>query len=137
MKGRVTTYFVLAVGVLALACGGENERPTTQPATAGAETTTPAVAQVARQDPGDLEEEEIDAFIDATLQLVALEDQGVARVAAGEPIEQVQAELNSAIERVFASSTMTRDRFDEIVKLASNDADVRSRIENQIDQRLG
>lgn len=144
---RISLALTLALGLSGVACGGPDERPSeaTPPTTAGMEATTPPTGQQAwaatpeaePMERGQISDAELTAFADALIALTLLEQQGAARVQAGEPLAAVQADLQPQAQRVFEESMLTPDRFNQIAKQVDNDAALAARIQRQIETRLG
>ncbi len=79
---------------------------------------------------------EVTAFVDALVQLAMLEQQGMARVEAGESQEQVAASLQPQVDGIFQNGTLTPKRFADIASQADRDPALAQRIETQLEQRL-
>lgn len=105
----------------------------------------PGQAQPGQAQPGQAQPEaeplivsdaEVAAFVDALVQLAMLEQQGMARIEAGESEEQVAAALQPQVDGVFASAELTPKRFADIAAQADRDPALAQRIETQLEQQL-
>lgn len=140
MTHRLITVVALplALGV-ALGCGGDEEsqreQRATRPPTAGEEA--PAGDQPPPPVAAEVSDAEVAAFADVTIELIILEEQGLARVEAGEPVEQVQADLQPRVTQVFQGSVLTPERYNEIADQAGEDPALRNRIQQELRERVG
>jgi hypothetical protein len=78
---------------------------------------------------------EIASFADVIVRLAELEHEASARVESGQPPEQVTAELQPRVDRVFDGTMLTADRFKEIADQAEQDPALRQRIEARLQER--
>ncbi len=161
MTRRIIESALVAIGLIGLACGGGAEHERVEPAqTAGMETPPAAVpgeteeqATVtlpegaeptpapppATQPPAEsmpVSDAEVAGFVDALVQLAMLEQQGMARVEAGEPQEDVAASLQPQLDGIFASADLTPKRFADIAQQLETDPVLAQRIETQLERRL-
>jgi hypothetical protein len=141
---RVPRYLALVLGLAAFGCGGEPAEEEPSPRATAGEEAPPVEyeeyeeyeeeearpqAPPPRAETGatQISDEEVEAFADVTLELIVLEEQGMARVEAGEPVEQVQADLQPRVSEVFRTSVPDR---------AGTDVELRNRIQEELRDRV-
>jgi hypothetical protein len=136
----VKTSLAFAIGLVALGCGGAAEQPaiaqttpTTPQASIATVQPTPAVPT---PPPSGVSDSEVKAFANTVIALAMLEEQGTARVQAGEPVEQVEADLEQQMGQVFAQNPITPERFGEIADQLDTDPALRNRIRSQLQQSM-
>lgn len=140
MRNRIIAALSLVLG---LACGGPAAEEPEEAQTAGMET--PPVASMEERadamrpstDAGRVTEAELAAFADALIELTMLERQGAMRVQAGEPMADVQADLQPRADSVLEDSILTPQRFNEIAKRVAADAELAERAQRQLEMRIG
>src|SRR5690606_17682017 len=81
---------------------------------------------------GGVSDQEVREFASVYLQLVTLQEQGSARVQAGEDAQAVATELQPRVQQVFEGSALTPERYDEIAERADQDESLRQRIEVEL-----
>lgn len=145
-RSRAILSFSVLAGSLALGCAREAEpQPSEVARTTGQEE--PLVAQpTAPEPPSPVEPQiaeralvsdaEIHSFAEVIVRLAQLEQEAAARVDAGQPPDQVSAELQPQVAGVFTGTTLSADRFKEIADQAEHDPALRQRIEAQLQQRV-
>lgn len=171
MTKRITQSLVVAIGLVALACGGADRDRAQRADTAGMEAPPAEIPQGRAATEADMQnrearvaipegaqpgmtpgepgmqpgtaepmraitDAEVSSFVDALVQLAMLEQQGMARIQAGEPQEQVQASLQPQVDVIFAGAELTPKRFSDIAEQADRDPALAQRIEMQLEQRL-
>lgn len=162
MTKRIIESALVAIGLIGLACGGGAEAERVEPAeTAGMETPPAAVPgeEQERQatvtipegaeptpapsppsqppaEAGPVSDAEVAGFVEALVQLAMLEQQGMARVEAGETQEDVAASLQPQLDGIFASADLTPKRFADIAQQLETDPVLAQRIETQLERRL-
>lgn len=119
--------------------GGMDEPGAMDTAEPGMATAPTEPTEPTEPEPGvtvQVSDAEVASFADVIIQLAELEQEAAARVDAGQPPEQVTAELQPRVDQVFDGTLLTADRFKEIADQAEGDAALRERIEAQLEERV-
>ncbi len=126
-----------AIGLVALGCGGgATQQPATAQTTPEAQQQGVATAQPTPAPPSGVTDTEVKAFANTVIALAMLEEQGTARVQGGEPVEQVESDLEQQMAQVFAANPITPERFGQIADQLDNDPALRDRIRNQLQESM-
>lgn len=86
--------------------------------------------------PSNLSEEKLDAAAAALEQVANLKDEYEERIASASPPdrEKITQEANSALERAVTDQGLSLEEYNSIIVLAQNDAGVRKRLLDRMDQ---